>query len=48
MGEHWDEMPQCFYTSAEKKEGKDELLSFIEETNRLFVKPQIVKSQPAE
>lgn len=40
MLNHWDEMPQCFYTSAEKKEGKDELLSFISETNELFQKPQ--------
>lgn len=36
MGKHWDELPQCFYTSAEKKEGKKELLSFIGDSNKLF------------
>ncbi len=37
MGNHWDELPHCFYTSAEKKEGRNELLSFIENTNQLFI-----------
>jgi len=36
MGKHWDELPQCFYTSAEKKQGRDELLIFIEEANKTF------------
>lgn len=36
MGKHWDELPQCFYTSAEKKEGKEELLLFITKANKLF------------
>ena len=36
MGKHWDELPQCFYTSAEKKEGKKELLTFIGDSNKLF------------
>ncbi len=36
MGKHWDELPKCFYTSAENKEGKKELLTFIEESNKLF------------
>lgn len=36
MGKHWDELPQCFYTSAEKKEGKEELLQFIAKANKLF------------
>jgi GTP-binding protein len=36
MGKHWDELPQCFYTSAEKKGGRKELLDFISETNKLF------------
>ncbi len=27
--EHWNELPQQFYTSSEKKEGREELLSFI-------------------
>jgi len=38
MGKHWDELPQCFYTSAEQKDGKKELLSFIEASNKLFKK----------
>ena len=36
MGKHWDALPECFYTSAEKKMGREELLSFIEKTNKLF------------
>jgi GTP-binding protein len=36
MGKHWDELPECFYTSSEKKEGRKELLDFIEKTNKLF------------
>lgn len=36
MGKSWDELPPCFYTSAEKKEGGKELLDFISETNKLF------------
>ena len=38
MSKHWDELPQCFYTSAEKKEGKKELLTFIGDANKLFKK----------
>ncbi len=36
MGKHWDELPECFYTSSEKKTGKTELLHFIEQTNKLY------------
>ncbi|MDF2437225.1 MAG: GTP-binding protein [Bacteroidota bacterium] len=36
MGKSWDELPPCFYTSAEMKEGRKELLDFISETNQLF------------
>ena len=36
MGKQWDALPECFYTSAEKKQGRDELLTFIEKTNKLF------------
>ncbi|HEX8517754.1 MAG TPA: ribosome biogenesis GTP-binding protein YihA/YsxC [Bacteroidia bacterium] len=36
MGRSWDELPPCFYSSAEKKEGRKELLDFISETNKLF------------
>jgi GTP-binding protein len=34
----WDELPKCFYTSAEKNVGQKELLDFIEESNELYVK----------
>lgn len=36
MNQHWDELPQCFYTSAEKIVGREEVLKFIEESNALF------------
>ncbi|HEY6160989.1 MAG TPA: ribosome biogenesis GTP-binding protein YihA/YsxC [Bacteroidia bacterium] len=32
----WEEMPATFLTSSEKKLGRDEVLSFIEETNKIF------------
>ncbi len=32
----WEELPLCFYTSAEDKTGRTELLAFIESTNKLF------------
>ena len=38
MGQSWDELPQCFYTSAEMKEGRKELLDFISQANLLFKK----------
>lgn len=34
--ESWEELPEIFLTSATSKSGRDELLSFIEETNRIF------------
>ncbi|MCW3105256.1 MAG: GTP-binding protein [Bacteroidetes bacterium] len=37
MGRSWDELPPCFYTSAEKKEGRKEILDFISDTNKLFI-----------
>ncbi len=32
----WETLPQLFITSAQTGKGKDEMLSFIEETNTLF------------
>ena len=32
-------LPQHFLTSSEKKEGNEEILKFIEETSKGFVKP---------
>lgn len=37
--EQWEELPPIFITSSEKKEGREEILQFIEETNKLFKKP---------
>lgn len=34
--EVWEELPQYFISSAETREGKEEILAFIEETNKLF------------
>lgn len=36
MGKHWDALPEIFYTSAEKKEGRKEVLDFVSRTNKLF------------
>lgn len=32
--ETWEELPPIFYTSSEKKEGKEELLDYIEQENK--------------
>lgn len=36
MLKQWEKMPLIFITSAEKGDGKEELLNFIESTNVLF------------
>jgi GTP-binding protein len=36
MEKTWDEIPQRFYTSAEKKTGRDELLKLIAEANKAY------------
>jgi GTP-binding protein len=38
MEKQWDELPRCFYTSAEKKEGRKELMDFISDANKVFKK----------
>jgi GTP-binding protein len=38
MLKYWEELPTMFYTSSEKREGRKEILDFIEEANQLFVK----------
>ena len=30
----WEELPPCFYTSATTKRGREEILEYIEETNK--------------
>ncbi len=32
----WDELPRFFYTSSAKREGGEEILEFIDETNRAY------------
>ncbi len=32
--ETWEELPPVFLTSAEKKQGRDEVLDYIEQINR--------------
>lgn len=34
--ELWEELPQYFISSAETRDGREEILAFIEETNKLF------------
>lgn len=36
LKETWEELPPMFFTSAAKKSGRDELLSFISETTKSF------------
>jgi GTP-binding protein len=33
LSETWEEMPPMFLTSAEKKEGRDDVLNYIEQIN---------------
>ena len=42
MLKFWDELPQSFITSAEKKEGGDEILSLIQTTNEFLVKNKVI------
>lgn len=35
--ERWEEAPQMFLTSSEKKTGKEEILRFIENTNKVWL-----------
>jgi len=37
LSKSWEELPLIFETSAEKKTGRDEVLGFIEDTNRKLV-----------
>lgn len=39
LSETWAELPMLVITSADLKQGRDELLSFIEESNQHFEKP---------
>ncbi len=35
----WEHFPQYFVTSAQERKGKDEILEFISDTNKIFIKP---------
>lgn len=37
----WEELPQMFITSAEKKQGGDEILTFISTTNQFLTKNKV-------
>ncbi len=39
--EIWEELPDLYITSAEKKEGTEEILHFIENTNQLLAKNKV-------
>lgn len=34
LSEEWEELPPMFFTSSEKREGKEELLAYIDEINK--------------
>lgn len=37
----WEDLPEMFKTSSEKKIGKEEILSFIEDTNKYLIRNKI-------
>ena len=39
--ETWEELPDIYITSAEKKTGGDKILKFIEKTNAYLVKNKV-------
>lgn len=39
--EQWEELPEIYITSAEKKEGTNEILDFIKSTNEMLIKNNI-------
>ena len=41
LSETWEELPPMFLTSAEKKEGRDDVLNYIDDINRLLSSKQI-------
>ncbi len=41
LRETWDELPEMFKTSSEKRIGKEEILSFIEDTNKYLARNKI-------
>jgi len=39
LSETWEEMPPYFVTSSEKRTGRDEVLSYIEQVNKEILNP---------
>jgi GTP-binding protein len=37
LSETWEELPPIFITSAEKKQGRDEILDYISQINKELV-----------
>lgn len=37
LSKSWEEIPQCFVTSAEERTGREEVLGFIDQINQQFV-----------
>ncbi len=35
----WESFPQYFVTSAHERKGQDQILAYVDDTNKLFVKP---------
>ena len=47
--DYWGELPMMIATSAEKKQGKDEILSYIEDNMQYFIPPpKGAKTEPEE
>jgi GTP-binding protein len=40
LAENWEELPQTFISSAQTKVGRNEILTYIDNTNKLFSKPE--------
>ena len=36
LGETWEELPPMFVTSSENRQGRDEVLNYIEAVNKTF------------
>ncbi|MBK6838221.1 MAG: YihA family ribosome biogenesis GTP-binding protein [Bacteroidetes bacterium] len=45
LSKAWDELPLLFITSADKRSGRDEILEFLELTNKDFEKPSGLKQK---
>lgn len=46
MLQYFEEVPQIFITSAEKGEGREEVLGFIQEINQRFTPPEMETQNP--